>query len=269
MQSISEEKTIKTLVRTAVESYAQGFQARHEGEVDNPEGIINMKIHNVFIEALGKEIQYFTALVRSLDSSLGNMLESLAINIATLTFEVKRNVEGPLAVEQTRVIAELLEKYKRHEIKPSAKDYQVLRTGHAKDRAPIKRHDSDYYLIDKDTKAHYLIELKIGGDLDNKKARSEKEAVLEQFAILSNVLPAKAEIKIFFATAYNRYGENKPWKQERVRQFFADEELLIGKDFWNFVCRSDNGYQIVLEAYRENAFLIKKALDSIKKAYLG
>jgi len=114
-----------------------------------------------------------------------------------------------------------------------------------------------------------LIELKIGGDLDNKKARSEKEAILEQFAILSNVLPPKTDIKIFFATAYNRYGEAKPWRQERVRQFFASDELLIGKDFWNFVCRSDEGYKTVLEAYRESAPIIKQALDSIKKAYLG
>ncbi|AHF97548.1 MjaII restriction endonuclease [Desulfurella acetivorans A63] len=266
---IPDKATIKTLVHTAVESYAQGFQARHEGEVDNPEGTINMKIHNVFIEALGKEIQYYTALVRSLDSSLGNMLETLAINIATLSFEVKRNVEGPLKAEQTRIIAELLEKYKRHEIKPSVKDYQVLRSIAGQDKAPIKRHDSDYYLIDKETNAHYLIELKIGGDLDNKKARSEKEAILEQFAILSNVLPSKTNIKIFFATAYNRYGENKPWRQERVRQFFADEELLIGKDFWNFVCRSEEGYKTVLEAYRESAPIIKRALDSIKKTYLG
>jgi len=260
-----DKNTIKTLVHTAVESYAQGFQAKHEGEIDNPEGTINMKIHNVFIEALGKEIQYYTALVRSLDSSLGNMLESLAINIASLSFEVKRKVEGPLKVEQTRFIAELLEKYKRHEIRPSVKDYQVLRSLAGKDKAPIKRHDSDYYLIDRETNAHYLIELKIGGDLDNKKARSEKEAILEQFAILSNVLPPKTNISIFFATAYNRYGENKPWRQERVRQFFADEELLIGKDFWNFVCRSNEGYKIVLEAYRESAPIIKRALNSIKK----
>lgn len=267
--TIPDKKTIKTLVHTAVESFAQGFQARHEGEVDNPEGTINMKIHNVFIEALGKEIQYYTALVRSFDSSLGNMLEALAINIAGLSFDVKRNVEGPLTVEQTRIIAELLEKYKRREKAPSARDYQTLRSVSIKKNAPIKRHDSDYYLIDEDTDAHYLIELKIGGDLDNKKARSEKEAILEQFAILSNVLPPKTEMKIFFATAYNRYGESKPWRQERVRQFFADDELLIGKDFWNFVCRSDTGYNTILEAYRESAPLMKKALDSIKKVYLG
>jgi len=82
-------------------------------------------------------------------------------------------------------------------------------------------------------------------------------------------LPPESNIKIFFATAYNRYGENKQWRQERVRQFFADDELLIGKDFWNFVCRSNEGYETVLEAYRESAPLIKQALDSIKKTYLG
>src|SRR3989344_2500341 len=245
------KKTIKVLVHTAVESYAQGFQARHEGEFEDPEGTINMKIHNVFIEALGKEIQYYTALVRSFDSSLGNMLENLAMNIASLSFEVKRNVEGPLKVEQTRKIAELLEGYKRHK-KPMVKDYLNLRSI-ASNKGRIKRHDSDYYLIDKDTDQHYLIELKIGGDLDNKKARSEKEAILEQYAILSNVLPSKTKIKIFFATAYNRYGENKLWRQQRVRQFFADEELLIGRDFWNFICHSEDGYQTVLEAYRESA----------------
>ena len=42
-----------------------------------------------------------------------------------------------------------------------------------------KRHESDYYLTDRNNGNRYLIELKIGGDLDNKKARSEKEAILE------------------------------------------------------------------------------------------
>ena len=268
MKNLTEKKTIQALVHTAVESYAEGFKARHEAEVDNPEGIINMKVHNVFIEALGKDVQYYAALVRSLDSSLGNMLEGLAINLAKLSFEVKKNVEGPLSVGQTRAIAVLLEKYKRHEKRPSTSDYEVLRTEN-KNKAVIKRHDSDYYLIDKDSGSHYLIELKIGGDLDNKKARAEKEAILEQYAILSNTLPKSEKLKIYFATAYNRFGENKPWRQERVRQFFADDELLIGKDFWNFICQSDKGYEMVLEAYRGSAHLIKNALDSIKKTYLG
>ena len=208
-------------------------------------------------------------MVRSLDSSLGNMLERLGISIAELFFEVKRNVEGPLSLEQTQEIAELLEKYKRNEKKPEIKDYQFLRKKPRLKDLPNKRHDSDYYLIDKDSHAHYLIELKIGGDLDNKKARSEKEAILEQFAILSNTLPKNRQIKIYFATAYNRYGEGKPWLQQRVRQFFADEELLIGKDFWNFVCQSNKGYHLVLNEYKKNAHFIIDALESIRKTYLG
>lgn len=267
--SLDKKEAIKSLVATAVESYATGFQARHEGEVENPEGTLNMKIHNVFIAVLGPDIQYYSALVRSLDSSLGNMLEKLAIGIAKFSYEVKREVKGPLGPEQTSKIADLLEKYKRRELTPpSIDDYRSLRIKPTDGKLSVKRHDSDYYLIDKETGENFLVELKIGGDLDNKKARSEKEALLEQFAILSNTLPTGQKINIRFATAYNRYGEDKPWKQERVRQFFADEELLIGRDFWNFVCKTDDGYQIVLDAYKENAHLITEALDSIKSTYL-
>jgi regulator of RNase E activity RraB len=269
-KTLDRKEAIKSIVHASVESFAVGFQGRHEGELEDPEGTLNMKIHNVFIAVLGPEIQYYTALVRSLDSSLGNMLEKMAINIAKLTYEVKQNVEGPLSLKQTQDMAELLEKYKRREITPpTAEDYQFLRTKPTEQSLVTKRHDSDYYLIDKETGDNFLIELKIGGDLDNKKARSEKEALLEQFAILSNTLPSDTKIKLFFATAYNRFGEGKPWRQERVRQFFADDELLIGKDFWDFVCKSDDGYNIVLEAYKEKAGLIKASLDSIKKTYLG
>lgn len=197
------------------------------------------------------------------------MLEGLAINIASLSYKVRRNVEGPLSPAQTIKIAEILERYKRHEIKPCIADYQCLRDVNVEGGTPIKRHDSDYYLIDNETNNHYLIELKIGGDLDNKKARSEKEAILEQYAILSNTLPADVNITIYFATAYNRFGENKPWLQGRVRQFFADDELLISRDFWNFVCKSEWGYDTVLSTYRANAHLIKNALDDIRTTYLG
>src|SRR5579885_2380676 len=113
--SVSKKEVIQLLVKTAVQTYAQGFQTRHEAEYGNPEGTLNMKIHNVFIAALGPEIQYYTALVRSLDSSLGNMLEKLAMNIAELSFVVQKEVTGPLTLEQTQQIAQLLERYKRRE----------------------------------------------------------------------------------------------------------------------------------------------------------
>ncbi len=269
---VDKERAIRAVVRQAVESYASGFSDRHLGEVDNEEGTINMKIHNVFIAALGADIQYYSALARSLDSSLGNMLERMAINIASLNYEVSRYVHGPIYQEQTNYIADLLELYKNtkgvNHRKPSVDDYIGISK---RNRTAVhsKRHESDYYLKDTETGMHYLIELKIGGDLDNKKARSEKEALLEQYCILANTLGSEENIKICFATAYNRYGEGKPWKQGRVRQFFADEELLISSKFWNLVCKSDNGYEIIIDEYMKNAHLIIEALERIKRAYLN
>jgi len=272
MRTVETEKSIRQIVRSSVEAYSTGFETRHISEVDNPNGTINMKIHNIFISALGEEIQYYTSLVRSLDSSMGNMLEKMAINIAKLFYEVNTSVDGILYPEQTAKIAELLEGYKnrKNSLKPMLSHYNDIKNITSIDTEVIKKtHISDYYLYDKETDTHHIIELKIGGDLDNKKARSEKEAIFEQYAILSNTLGKDAKIKCYFATAYNRFGEDKEWKQTRVLQFFAKEELLIGKDFWNFICCSDRGYQIVIDEYKKSAYLITDALEKIKKVYLG
>jgi hypothetical protein len=265
------EKAIRKLVSSNVHTFAQTFSERHISEFDNPEGTLNMKIHNVFIAVLGDEIQYYTALCRSFDSSLGNMLETLAINIAGLFYEVSNNVTGELYPEQTAKIAELLEAYKNRQNprKVSVNDFDELRKIKKLTKVQEKTHISDYYLFDKETNQHFLIELKIGGDLDNKKARSEKEALFEQYAILSNKLGKNAKIKCYFATAYNRFGEGKPWTQGRVRQFFSEEELLIGEDFWNFICKSEKGYEIVIDEYKNNAHIIREALEQIKQQYLS
>ena len=270
--NIDNERAIGAVVRSYVEAYATGFSDRHLSEVDDPDGTINMKINNVFIAALGADIQYYSALARSLDSSLGNMLEKMAIQIATLHFDVSQHVEGIIYQEQTDYIAELLEAYKNtkgvnHRL-PKVDDYKGIMLKKSPSSFHSKRHESDYYLKDPQTGMHYLIELKIGGDLDNKKARSEKEALLEQYCILANSLGSEENIKICFATAYNRYGEGKPWKQGRVLQFFAEEELLISSNFWNLVCKSEKGYDIVIDEYKKNAHLIIEALAKIKNAYL-
>jgi len=265
---VEKDKAIRGLVEAAVRSYATGFEARHVAEKDDPDGVINMKVHNVFIAALGPDIQYYSALVRSLDSSLGDMLEQLAVSIAKLSYTVKGEVVGYLSEKQTHKIARLLEEYKRRVKRPEVRDYSLL-IDKQKDSVRQVRHDSDYYLTDEETGRHYLVELKIGGDLDNKKARAEKEALLEQYAILSNSLGSTDKISLRFATAYNRFGEGQPWEQGIVRQYFAPDELLIGKDFWDFVCKSKNGYDIVLDEYKLHAKTIVEALNKVKVAYLN
>lgn len=105
--------------------------------------------------------------------------------------------------------------------------------------------------------------------MDNKKAKTEKLALLQEYFILKNSLRDKPEeqIKLFLGTAYNKYGEGSEWKQERVKQFFAEEELLIGRDYWNFVCDDPEGFRIIFDQYQKSASYIKDVLERIKALY--
>jgi hypothetical protein len=263
----AQEDLIRGIVRNQVKGFAVGFQDRHMSELDDPDGVINSKVHNIFIAALGDEVRFYSSLVRSLDSSLGSLIESMALAIAETHFIVTQQVEGRLYMEQTRAIADLLQDYQTRRKKPAQSDYQHLRKLN-KGAVHEKRHASDYMLQNKKTGHCHLIELKLGGDLDNKKARSEKEALLEQFCILSNGTANATKIDLHFATAYNRYGEGKSWKQERVLQFFSTEELLISGDFWNFLAQDADGFNIVLDEYQKQAGLINAALEKLKSSYV-
>ena len=76
-------------------------------------------------------------------------------------------------------------------------------------------------------------------------------------------------IEVRFATAYNKFGEGNDWKQSQVRTFFAEEELLIGKDNWNVVCDDPNGFDIVMTQYKISSIHIKAALERIKDMYFN
>lgn len=264
---VKQEELIRSIVRNQVKGFAVGFQDRHLSEINNPDGVINSKVNNIFIAALGDEIQFYSALVRSLDSSLGSLIESMALEIADTHFIVTQQVEGRLYTEQTRAIADLLQDYQARRKKPEILDYQKLRKLN-KGSVHQKRHASDYMLQSRKNGHLHLIELKLGGDLDNKKARSEKEALLEQFCILSNGSSLETKINLHFATAYNRYGEGKPWKQERVLQFFSTEELLISGTFWNFLTQDSDGFNVVLDEYQKQSNQINVALDKLKSKYV-
>ena len=88
--------------------------------------------------------------------------------------------------------------------------------------------------------------------------------------MLKNKLEGTDEIvKILFATAYNKFGEGHEWKQSQVRQYFDMEELLIGKDYWNFVCDDSKGFDVVFEQYQKSSKYIKEAIEEIKAFYFG
>lgn len=241
------KKAIQIIVDSSISSFAEGIKSRFTEEVDDPKGVINQKKNNCFISVLGEEFMFYSAFVRSFDSSFGNVLEKLGNNIAKLFYEVNDSIDSFILPEQEQLISSLMSSYSKR-TKPEREHY-TKNTYIIPDNVSSfkKTHQTDNYFFDCQTKTHYVIELKAGGDLDIKKARAEKIAMLTEYFLLKNAIKEDEKLEIYFATAYNRFGEDNEWKQERVRQFFAEDELLIGKDYWNFVCKDEDGFDVVFE----------------------
>lgn len=265
-----KKKAIQVIVDTAINSFSEGLISRYTDEVNDVNGVINMKKNNCFIRELGEEFMFYSAFVRSFDSSFGNVLEKMGNNIAKLSYDVRGNIDSFILPDQTNRISSILDSYLSHTVSPLVSHYESFTTIIPRDITSYKRvHVTDNYFFNEEKNEHYLIELKASGDLDNKKARAEKSALLEEYFLLKNKLMNEpdAKIKLFFGTAYNKYGEGNNWKQERVKQFFAEDELLIGKDYWNFVCDDDDGFNVIFEQYKISAQAIKQALSEIKEMY--
>lgn len=265
-----KKKAIELLVDSNIQSFSKGLMSRYEKEKSSDTGVINMKKNNCFIAELGEEFMFYSAFVRSFDSSFGNVLESLGNYIAKLSYEVKGNIKSFILPDQTQRIASIIDSYLDHTSIPQICHYSNFDVIYPKNTVSYERmHVTDNYFYNEELNEHYIIELKASGDLDNKKARAEKMALLEEYFLLKNLLKNDntAQIRLYFGTAYNKFGEGNYWKQERVRQFFADDELLIGKDYWNFVCNDKNGFDIVFNQYKKSAESIRNALYEIKKMY--
>lgn len=260
------DKIIEEEIKDFADNFLKDYISKKAKKSKN---IINKK-NNIFIAALGDDITVYSALMRSLDSSLGNRLEKIAKRIAEKNYIVKNGVEGYIPAESISAIAALLEKYHNHSKKPEEGDIELIYKDSTGGREVISREVSDYYLtLRSDPHKKFLIELKIGGDLDNKKAESEKRALLQQYVVLRNSKEISSGdiVKIFFCTAYNKYGEEAKWTQERVRQFFSDNEIKVGRDFWNFFCASPNGYEAVKTSYLKYAHYLRDALKKIVEHY--
>lgn len=64
-----KKKAINEIIDSNIKSFADGFEARHIKEVNDPSGVINAKKNNVFMAELGEEFMFYSAFVRSFDSS--------------------------------------------------------------------------------------------------------------------------------------------------------------------------------------------------------
>lgn len=161
-----------------------------------------------FIENLkDKDFVKYNKLCRGFDSRLGNLLERIAQNIVAKQYEVL-----------------------------SKKDLDKI------NRTRKKKVKFD--LCYKKDKEWIVMEIKAGGNLDVKKAKSEKEALYERKQIIQNI--KKTSVRCFFATAYDTFEKGAEGYKHLG---FPEKELLIGERFWEFILSSPKSYEYLLDRY--------------------
>ena len=94
-----------------------------------------------------------------------------------------------------------------------------------------------------------IIELKAGGNIDSKKMKSERDSLdkIKLFVSKKKNKPAK----FFYATAYDAFGNKAGYE----KLCFSEDEMLIGEDFWNFICDDSMSQNYILRTYQS---IIKK-----------
>ena len=116
----------------------------------------------------------------------------------------------------------------------------------------------------------YLIEIKLGGELDNKKAISEAAALRERKEVLvENKISSNVETYLGVITLSK--GESSPinWVMGRVELGFDRSEVLVERELFDFVSNDIEIFDFIkneIQPYAMNEW--KSVRERIKKVYL-
>ena len=183
----------------------------------------------------GEDVDFLLAstLSRSYDSSRGNLWEKILFEISTYYND------------------NTFKKIKDLKLKSNGKDWIV-------DLA-FERNGKTY-----------LIELKLGGELDNKKAKSEADALAERKDVLiENELYSEVETYLGIITLSN--GENTPmdWNMGRVELGFTRNEVLVERELFDFVSNDTDVFDFIKEEIQPLAMKAWKSVkEKIKSKYI-
>lgn len=252
---MTKEQQIRAVVKTTLKDLSNGIL-----KINNSDSFWHTCS---FLKWMDKKHKNTLALASTMQIRLGFAMERMAQKIAEINYVVKTKIDGKVLSEaQKQSIINMTTDYKNRKYNPSIHDYNEWIQSYEDE---FCSHKCDLHLYDKSTGKHTIVEIKASGNMDNKKSRVEKISLLEQRYILGNSYDTLQDIDIRLGVCYNYLGEGTEWHQKRVQQFFADDEILIEKDFWNFIGKSDSAYSIIMDEWGKNFYRINDAIEQITK----
>lgn len=184
---------------------------------------------------VGEDLEFilYSTLSRSKDSSMGNLYEKILFEISKFFNDKTYG------------------KVKNLKIRKSGKKWII-------DLA-----------FERDGKT-YLIEIKLGGELDNKKAKSEAEALKDRKeTLIENKLASNVETYLGVITLTK--GEDSPenWVMGRVSEGFDRSEVLVERELFDFVSNDTDVFDFIKNEIQPFVMQEWKVVkEKIKSTYL-
>ena len=242
--------------------------------------------NNFIMNNLNKTFKIYSSLARSFDSTLGNTSQIIAQKIAQYMYTGKyKNLQysGFYKVfrsfdNENNIFFQFHPDkfpFQKREIYPnycncSSIPYQKNKFHHLIDIS----NDFFYYSIVSDVilpekgadlvinlnNRYYIIEIKLGGNLDNKKLESEYNA-LKKYQ--EKNYPNNNNVSLCLGTVYAEE-DVKIKLSSHFKSNFSEPNhyLFLEEDFWNFICGNhEDGYSVIKEIYLKNINKINAFLE--------
>ena len=233
------------------------------------------KRNNWILDCFDGEILSNMIFVSSFESKYGNMFEKIAFQIARLRFG-SENVK--YIVKSKSIENEEFEEFK-NQFNHNKKQYITTKLseknsgkfskfredhkgdGNKKEKSLLthevlsellvdlddedKPHEQevDLLIYNDEEKLFEIFEIKAGGNLDSTNSKGNVEKLLKIYSALGY-----ENSKIYFATLYNKDGDENNWKGS-VKYQIGEDSLLIGKDFWEKILPTDISFIKFKEIY--------------------
>ena len=207
-----------------------------------------------FIKSLFPEIRLAAMLERSLNTALGWGWDKIAGDIARATHgnaEVGYFVAGQIPAATANQIDALCADYTSGDDHGSPNTPNELALILAGVAAPGAKEDvrekDDVFYVDGDGTENHL-------EIKTPKPNYDQMRAAKRRILRLHAVRAPTKIRAFVGMPYNPNGLFGEYGWPTTKYFVDFEtDLLVGRDFWNFVGKSDNTYEELLQCFLEVA----------------
>ena len=265
--SINQKSRITEEVKKILESRIESFP-------DISSQNRNAPFHDLILDCFTEQFKEFdietprlvaiASWMHGLSTSLGSGFENIA---HILSGGYKKKFTGPFTLKvkqsQAQIIDEIIRKLKSSEVTPSIKkeDAKIFNFSTSENQVDALGFTADIFIERK--KEIIAIEMKSVRP-NSGEGRAEKQKILYGKAALKLIYP-KHKIKFFVGFPFDPTSK-EPTKYDKKRffdyliefkKFFAQNEVLIASEFWDFLSGSKNTMEEILDVIVETVTQIR------------